>query len=333
MLVFIAVVAAVLCFNAFGPRKYRSEGKLLIRLGRENSALDPTVTLGHEQVLSVPPFRDNELNSVVEVLNSRVLAEKVVDALGPGAVLNTDGDAGVSPADAPATGEWTLATLKTALLSCVTTQDSDRRQQAVRRLTSGLEVAPVARSNVIHVTYQSDSPEASQEILSTLMDEFLAEYIKLQRPADGAAFLEKQTERMQVELRQADNALQKLKSETEIVSPETRRAIIVKRVGNLEDESLQTSSELAVAQATAAELRSKLSGMPATTVIGETHGIGDEGTNRMRDRFYALQITEKEARAKLDDSHPRMKEIRAQEAAAQEILDRQEASRTQITRA
>ena len=69
---FVAVVAAVLLFNAFGPHRYRSEGKLLIRLGRENSALDPTVTLGHEQVLSVPPFRDNEINSVVEVLNSRV---------------------------------------------------------------------------------------------------------------------------------------------------------------------------------------------------------------------------------------------------------------------
>ena len=38
---FVAVVAAALLFNAFGPHRYRSEGKLLIRLGRENSALDP----------------------------------------------------------------------------------------------------------------------------------------------------------------------------------------------------------------------------------------------------------------------------------------------------
>ena len=80
---FFAVMGAVLVWNVMGPKKYRSEGKLLVRLGRENSTLDPTVTLGHDQVLSVPPFRDNEINSLVEVLNSHALAEKVVDALGP----------------------------------------------------------------------------------------------------------------------------------------------------------------------------------------------------------------------------------------------------------
>ena len=116
-------------------------------------------------------------------------------------------------------------------------------------------------------------------------------------------------------------------------SRRSRRAILVKRVGNLEDETLQTAEDLAAAEASAAELHAKLAGMSPTTVAGEIQGVGDEGTNRMRDRFYGLQIAEKEAKAKLGDAHPRMKEILAQEAAAQQILDQQQATRAQVTRA
>ena len=71
----------------FAPKSYHSQGMLLIRLGKENATLDPTVTMGHEPVVTVPQSRDNELNSVVEILKSHAIAEKVVDALGTDFVL------------------------------------------------------------------------------------------------------------------------------------------------------------------------------------------------------------------------------------------------------
>jgi uncharacterized protein involved in exopolysaccharide biosynthesis len=226
-----------------------------------------------------------------------------------------------------------LAGWKEMLLSSVTNPELDERQQAVRRLMSSLEAASVPRSNVIRITYQAASPQLSQEVLGKVMELFLTEHVRLQRPAGGEDFLEKQTAGMLADLQKTDEAIRCLKSETEIISPEGRSAIIVKRVGFLEDESLRNASELAVADATAQGLREKLATIPATEVVGETQGIADEGTNRMRDRFYAVQIAEKEAKAKLDDGHPRMQEILKQEAAAKEILDHEEATRSQVTRA
>ena len=245
----------------------------------------------------------------------------MVDALGPDAVVNGRQDVSKEKPNSQPAAPNSPAT------------EDDVRQKAIRRLMSNLTVAPVTRSNVIHVSYQSGSPDASQAVLARLMEIFLADYVRLQRPAEGADFLEKQAARMRTELRQTDDALQKLKSETEILSPEERRAIIAKRVGTLEDESLQTAGELAVAEAAAAELRSKLAGMSPTAVVGETQGIGDEGTNRMRDRFYALQIAEKEARAKFGEAHPLLQQILSEEAAARDILDHQQATRSQVTHA
>jgi len=62
------------------------------------------------------------------------------------------------------------------------------------------------------------------------------------------------------------------------------------------------------------QLRDKLSGLPDTQVTAETSGYGDEGTDRMRDQFYALQVREKEAQAKYTEDHPKMRQIRDQVA-------------------
>ena len=53
LVVFIAGAAAILA-----PKSYHSEGLLLVRLGKENATLDPTVTMGQDPVVAVPASRD-----------------------------------------------------------------------------------------------------------------------------------------------------------------------------------------------------------------------------------------------------------------------------------
>ena len=42
---FLVVILGTAVYTIFSPRSYRSEAKLLLRLGRENVTLDPTATL------------------------------------------------------------------------------------------------------------------------------------------------------------------------------------------------------------------------------------------------------------------------------------------------
>src|SRR4051812_28860520 len=87
-LFFLAVVAATLLIAFVSPRAYRSQAKLFVRLGRENATLDPTATFGQTPVVAMPQSRENEINTAVEILKSPVLLEKVIDAVGPRAILD-----------------------------------------------------------------------------------------------------------------------------------------------------------------------------------------------------------------------------------------------------
>ncbi|HND53432.1 MAG TPA: hypothetical protein PLV92_13575, partial [Pirellulaceae bacterium] len=67
------------------PKTYQSQAKLYIRPGRESVGLDPTATLG--QTLHIADSREREINSVLELLKTYSLFEKVVDRLGVDTVL------------------------------------------------------------------------------------------------------------------------------------------------------------------------------------------------------------------------------------------------------
>ena len=79
-LMLLLSAAAVLIF----PKKYESEAKLFVRLGRGSAAMDPA-TFG--QTISIQESRESEMNSIVDMLQSRGLAERVVDEVGVEAVL------------------------------------------------------------------------------------------------------------------------------------------------------------------------------------------------------------------------------------------------------
>ena len=82
---FLAVMVTVTLGTFLAAEIYRAEAKLLVRIGRENVSLDPTATTG--QIISIGQSRESEINSELEILKSRELAEKVVDAMGPKAFL------------------------------------------------------------------------------------------------------------------------------------------------------------------------------------------------------------------------------------------------------
>jgi uncharacterized protein involved in exopolysaccharide biosynthesis len=66
---FLAVVITVTLGTLITPRIYQSEAKIMLRLGRENVTLDPTVPAG--PILSVGQSREYELKSEIEILKSR----------------------------------------------------------------------------------------------------------------------------------------------------------------------------------------------------------------------------------------------------------------------
>ncbi|MBN1396299.1 MAG: hypothetical protein JW959_14845 [Pirellulales bacterium] len=267
-----------------------------MRLGRENATLDPTATLGQKPIVAVPQSRESEINSEVEILRSRALIEKVVDALGSEKIIG-----------------------------------KDDREKAIRRLSKRLEVESAKKSSVISVSFRGPTPELSRDVVAALIDAYLDEHGRLNRTRGMHEFFAAQTRRLREKLSRGEERLRDLKDETGLASPAAQRKQMVARVGRIEDDLLKTEEMLAVEEANVDNLRRKASSLPATQVK-ETEGHDDDGTNRMRERFYALQLEQKRAQSQYTDEHPKMRQLHEQIAAAKKILEQEEKTLRQVTR-
>ena len=198
---FVLVVITAGAAAIFAPKIYHSEGLLLVRLGRENSTLDPTVTMGQDPVVTNPISREGELNSVIEILKSRAVAEKVVDLLGPEFILGQSAQA----ADAASRpdrltqfaeqlrGAW--ARTKEAIRRLGGTSEPADHDRAITALIAGYTAGSAGKSDLIQIDCKGPSPQWTQKIVATLMEVYQSEHIRLNRPDRSVEFFSEQTER------------------------------------------------------------------------------------------------------------------------------------------
>lgn len=326
---FASVVAATL-ITFFGPQAYRSESKLLVRLGRENVALDPTATLGESATVTVPLSREDELNSEIVMLGSRVLLEQVVDAIGAEAILEED--EALSP-DAQEQGESPVETTASFSLAWLGSfgPPLTARDRAVHKLQKMIDVEAVKKSDVIEVRCDTASPALSQKIISKLVDFYLDQHIRMNRTAGSRAFFDDQLERLRADLEKSEDELRDLKSETGLASPDDQRKLIVERIGRLEDQWLEAQSEASASRAQVDLLKKQLAGQQETQVTALTVGFANDAADLMQQQLYALQLKYHELLAKYTDEHPAVAQVRQQLEKAQAVWDREERSRSQVT--
>ena len=155
---FLGMLCTVAYFS-LATRNYRSEAKLLVRLGRETVALDPTATTG--QFLGVTESRGSEVYAVEELLTSRPLAEAVVDELDPYTILEKDrGTAGKSLGQRLSwLNDYNLNPLRVYSL----------RDKAVKAFQENLRVSAGSKTNIVSLSYESESPKLAHDVLESLL--------------------------------------------------------------------------------------------------------------------------------------------------------------------
>ena len=345
---FLLIMVAVTAYTVLCPRSYESVGKLFVRVGRENAVLDPTATLGREPLVTVPvpETRENEIYTLVELLQSRPVVEHVVDTLGPARILDAQQNAAAGGVEAdvaaPQSRQASRGDLGSAIadLSYRVEQFSPNpaeprsdREKGITVVSKGLNVTPVRKSSVVHVSFESRSPELSQAVVSAVIAFSVDQHARLNRTEGASDFFAEQKAKMLADLTRRKNALRDLRNQTGPVSLDGQREVIVKRMSRLEDELSGTLSAIAAHQAKIEAVSGKLDAAPKTEVSEYRTGIGNDGTDEIRAQFYTLQTREQEAVAKLTDAHPKMQTIREQIDAARETLDKEPLERTHALKA
>lgn len=332
---FLVVMTLVVIGLAVCPRAYVSDSKLLVRVGRESIGLDPTATTG--QTISVYESRENEINSIVDVLSSRVVLEDVVDAIGPDVVLGKsplleDGPAGPQSAAEAATQSNDEAngsavqpvTASGGFLAAVGLKDPvGSRETAIQYVQSELKVEHSKKSNVVSVSMKAGSARLAQRIVQEVMKSFAEKHMSVNRINGSREFFTEQAGLLDGTLNKARDELTAFKNKHGLMSIDGQQRTIQDELAALETNIFSSEAELAASKATVSSLEAAIAGLPKKTVTQEVTNVANGSVDRMRSDLNTLRRRKKELKLKYTDEHRMVVAVDAQIRELEQLLTAQ----------
>jgi len=333
---FVLVAGGIGAFTFFSPEVYRSEAKLLVRPGRENIGVDPSVRTS--DWVGVTRSWENEINSELEILTSEDLIERVVTELGPakfvsGADSEDDGGSPATEAEGGADGSpprqrksaaGGLADVKREVGKVLDglgiRKNLSVHDRAVLEFRKRLRVEALRKTNVIYLSFEAESPALAQEALSRLVALYRERRKVVYRPTGAYEFFKQQMEQLREKIRETQKALRDLKDRYGIASMADWRRVLTERIGNLERDSQATTAALAAAQAKVEALREALKKLPEKIETARTTSRPTYGADLMREHLFELKVKELEMVAKYGAGTPPVKVIREQVSEAEKLL-------------
>ena len=312
------------------PKQYESEAKLMIRVGRESVALDPTATTS--QTLMLQKTQEEEVNSALDLLRSRRIAERTVDRLGA-ENINT----GILPSSQPKQLDpltkllqpvafFVEKALPPLLYATGIKEDLSERELAVMELTKRLVITAERRSAVVSIEAFSRTPEMAQAVAQTVGEEFISEYLEVTHNAGSYAFFSGQAQ----EANETRSALADIKNDfmqdRKLVTIVANQSILVDQLGTIEREIITARAELDQTLAEIDDVGKKLSFMP-DEVVSEKKQSGDATWSGMRQQVYTLELEEKTLASKYPADNPLLAQVREKLKGASSILEKLESER------
>jgi uncharacterized protein involved in exopolysaccharide biosynthesis len=292
--IFVSIILAVSVAATLAPKTYQSEAKLFVKVGRESVSLDPTATTG--QMISVYESRENEINSVVDVLQSRVIIERIVEKIGPR--LREEKE--------PAQIGEQSARLK-----------NDR---LIRELERSIEVIHSKKSNVITVTAKAKSPELAQTILKEVLAAFREQHLRINRTQGSFEFFQEQKGQLEQKLNTARTNFRDAKNQYGLVSIEGHRKNLEEQIQSLELAIMENDRERL---ATKAELNAieemKRNTLPELQVQTVT-GFFNDAREQTRDQLHQLELEHQKLTTKCTERQSQVRSVKAKIDAARAIL-------------
>ena len=326
---FLAVVTLTLCVILFAPRKFTSEARLMLRIGRESVTVDPTAsTVG--ETLNLHHTRENEIQSALGVMQSREIIERVVDEVGEEVVLRGKPVETNLKERGPLSfvSDWVGSA--TGLLANI--DHVPDRQKAIRKLARGVYLNSQNESSVVSVAYSTDSPEVAQSVIASWVANYVVQHAKANHTEGSLKFFEEQGNLLRSRLEVARANLEKAKSQSNLVTVDGQQKLLEAQLAKIRDGLVDVDGEIETLRSRIdaySGILSQNSKMITTAVTGKSN----EARDLMRDRLFALEVLQKDLESKFKTDHPRLVSIRNQIDDAQQIVADQESSRDEVTEA
>jgi len=314
-LFFLVVVALVALGTFTATEVYESEARILLKPGLESLILDAVLPEG--RVVSVRRTAEEQVRSELAILESRVLVEKAIDAIGVEKFLALSG---VEPSAEPG---WQV---RLGLA-----HKEGPRETAIRILMENLTADAVRSANVLEVSFQSPSPELAHEALQTIVDGYLERHVEVFQTGAALAFFERQTEKLRRDLEAAEVALREFKKQANIADLEEQRTRLIARLNDLEAAADSTAARVAAAAARVSLLEGALAQLEPTLTLQTRTGAEYRYMDDARMRLLELKLEERDLLSKYPETSRLVTSVRDRIREAENALKGEDSTRTEVT--
>jgi uncharacterized protein involved in exopolysaccharide biosynthesis len=340
VLFFIVVVALITAVTYLAQEVYQSEAKLLVRVGRESVATDPTVV---GPTMGVWQTRENEVNTEILILSSQDLAESVVDEFGPDAFLRApDEEAGQTAVSETVRGaRRAIRDKQDATAEMLQKLDlasaMPDREKAVKKFMKSLKIEVLGKSHIIGVQFDAADPYVAQNALNSLIGYYLKRHIEVfsglapsggrSRATEGqsgsGAFLQQQREAFLDDLEGKERDLDQFRKDHAIATMEAQKDALIGQVRDLQAGLDDADGQIGSAGALIKSLEASLSNHDAEVQLSRVTGKTNYAADVMKGEMFSLQVEQMRLASQFDSDFRRVKDAEERVSLAKEVVDRE----------
>ena len=299
------------------PREYKSDGKLFVQVGRSSVGAAPTTSAGK---VSLQDSRETEIKSVVGLLESRELADRVADRVGIEKILKPHSAIGRFIENLP---KMELGGSGISGETELTSDEIDainRHNEAIEELMDSIEIENQKNTTVISVGYEAQTPFLAQEVVEAYLDEYQKTHVKVNTPQSGS-FFTKQLKRHKTELLAAEQKVAAFRSELDVLDVTSARSLLQKEIDQLKLDALVTKIGLSESTEKLSRIKRDFATVPSF-ITGADKKTSSLARDKAREALYNMQLEESELSAKYRGSNPRLIAIRESIAKAKTQLSK-----------
>jgi uncharacterized protein involved in exopolysaccharide biosynthesis len=271
--------------------------------------------------MSVYESRENEINSIMEVIQSRVLLERVVDRLGPQTILTGTLTSQGSPHVGWAVPTNTNSPAAVGTAHPTSSEPSPSREKAVQVLERAVRIGHAKKSAVISVECKAASPELAQRIVQEVLDGFRELHVNVNRTAGSREFFAKQKELIGKQLADTTGEYREAKNRLGMTGIEDQRKTLQELIRNNRTAAQTNGTELVGIASTIASLKQTLADLPKTLVSARVVGSPNSAADRARQQLNELVVRRRQLLTRFTEHHPDVITVNEQIAAATKIVD------------
>jgi len=323
---FIVVTAGVTTLTLMSTAIYQSDAKILVNPGR--LTVDPSVvgpTPGVSQDVSAA------MRVEQDIIQSRTLAEKVVDTFGVERLFAAEDTAdGAAPAEPSQTATSAAGPGQQGLLVRLGLRNAlAPRERAIVSIINDLIVR--TDRGVMSVSLNAPSAKLAHDVLDTLITLYLERHIEVNVIEGNTEFFEKEAEEGRLKLEQKEDELEAFRSLNRLSAPESQSQQLVAQIYQLKSAISEAKMTVSASEARSALLERLLKDRPKSIELTRLSGVPNDAVQSLKSDLVQLRLQEAQAITLYPEDSREVKQLRDQVAFAEDLLAGEQESYTQST--